>query len=157
MQAFRDTSGREWQISITTHAAKRVRDLVGFDMLDESDEQRFPRLFTDVILLVDVLYAVCKPKADELKMTDEQFGEALVGDVIADARAALVGSIADFSPAPKRAIHLKTIAKMAEAEAVAMELASDRADEINVRAMLLAQVGKLSTASPDTSALTPAP
>ena len=56
------------------------------------------------MLLVNTLYAVCKPQADERDVSDEAFGELLVGDTIELAAAALVRGITDFFPKDRRAV-----------------------------------------------------
>lgn len=110
MRTFVDKEGRNWQVSVTVSTIKRVRGICKVDLnsIVEVDDDNnlntslLNRLTDDPVLLVDVLYAVCKPEADKLGVTDEQFGEAMVGDVIANATAALLDEIVDFFPGTKR-------------------------------------------------------
>ena len=53
---------------------------------------------------MDVLYAVCKPQADKLGITDEDFGEAMAGDTIEHATTALLEEVINFFPESKRMV-----------------------------------------------------
>lgn len=107
MKFFRDTNGRQWQLSVTVGAMKRVQALCGVNLyqiieLDNSKTSLLDRLASDPILLVDVLYAVCKPQADQIHVSDSDFGEAMTGQTIDDASDALLQEIVDFFPEAKR-------------------------------------------------------
>ena len=84
-----DSEGREWSTAINVHAIQRARNLVGVNLVDAFDGKLFVQLADDPVLLVNTIYAVCKPQADERNISDEEFGALLVGDVI-DHAAGLV-------------------------------------------------------------------
>jgi hypothetical protein len=96
MRTFQDAAGRTWTIAVNVDAVKRVRDLLKEDLLDI--ERVLPRLLLDPILLCDVVYAVCKPQADAERVTDVDFGRAMAGQTIAQAKAALIEELVDFFP-----------------------------------------------------------
>jgi len=98
MRTFTDAAGRTWTVAVTVDAIKRVRDLLGEDLLDV--ERVFPRLMADPILLCDVVYCVCKPQADAEKISDVDFARAMAGQTIAQAKQALVEELIDFFPDP---------------------------------------------------------
>lgn len=110
MHTFTDNSGRVWTLSVNVAAMKRVRALCGVDLasiveVDDNDKPSFKlleQLSSDPILLVDVLYAVCKPEADARNVNDEDFAAAILGNVITAATDALLEDIIDFFPEPKR-------------------------------------------------------
>lgn len=108
MHDFKDATGRSWGISVTVGVVKQVRELCGVDILAISDfaEDRAKDLkfLSDPVLLVDVLYVVCKDECEHRKISDEDFGRALVGDAIADASVALLEELIDFFPTEKRTI-----------------------------------------------------
>jgi len=83
--------GRAWNVEINVDAIKRVRGTCGVDLLDASDKQKslLTDLATDPVLLVDVIYVVCKPQADDRGVSDEDFGRAMAGDAIDRARRRL--------------------------------------------------------------------
>lgn len=101
MQQFHDTTTQMWKISITVATVKRVRDLIGVDLLEIVDGSLLERLMRDPVLLVDVVYAVIKPQADELDITDEEFGERMFGDPIEFATKALLDELVAFCPSPR--------------------------------------------------------
>ena len=80
MHSFTDTKGRAWNLAVTYASVRRARELVGVDLL-KLDDKLFEQL-GDPIKLVDILYVLCKPQAEALKVTDEEFGESLAGDVL---------------------------------------------------------------------------
>ena len=91
-------------------AIKRVRALCNVDLnsIVEMDSQNnltadlLERLSNDPVLLVDVLFAICKPECDQRGVSDEDFGAAMAGDVIENATTALLDEIVDFFPEAKR-------------------------------------------------------
>ena len=106
MKSFRDADGREWPVTVDVNAAKRVRNMVGVNLLDITGGL-FDKL-SDPITLVDVLYAICKPVADERKVSDEDFGRCLLGDPIDSATEALLEELVDFFPSQRRE-YLRTL------------------------------------------------
>jgi len=74
MKSFTDTLGRTWTLVVNVATLKRVRVLCGADLNciieveDGKPETRLlEKLSTDPVLLVDFLYAVCKPECDRKK------------------------------------------------------------------------------------------
>ena len=112
MKSFTDNKGRTWTLEVTVATVKRVRALCKVDLnsIVELDKNNKPsaelleRLSSDPVLLVDVLYAVCKPQADKLGVTDEDFGEAMAGDAIEYATSALLEEVINFFPESKRMV-----------------------------------------------------
>lgn len=102
MSNWKDSQGRSWSMAVTISTVKRTRDLAGINLLDVFDGELLNRLSQDPELLVDTIYAVCKPQADEAGVSDEQFGELLVGDAIERAAEALVQGIIAFFPSARR-------------------------------------------------------
>jgi len=106
MRTFKDNAGRTWTVTLNVWAVKKVRDLLGVDLLDlggdaKDDNGLLYRLIADPVLLVDVLYVVCKEQADGANVTDEQFGRAMAGDAIDGATKAFLEELADFTPSPR--------------------------------------------------------
>ena len=127
MKSFTDNLGRTWTLVVNVAAIKRVRALCGVDLnaIVEIDKDNNPtaelleRLSTDPVLLVDVLYAVCKTECDQKGVTDEDFGAAMAGDAIEQATAALLDEVVDFFPTAKRAALQKILAATRRIEALA--------------------------------------
>lgn len=91
MKTFKDSAGDEWEISINVGSIKRVRDLLKVDLTAvETHHNGIPLVAAlsglDVLFLVDVICALCRPQLKARDMSDEEFAERLEGDVIASAQ-----------------------------------------------------------------------
>lgn len=113
MRTFKDNQDREWTVEITVAAIKRVRGLAGVDLMEvlEGSNGLIEKLVRDPVLLCDVIYAACKPQADERQITDEAFGASMAGDAIEHATAALLEELVDFCPSPRDRANLGRVLK----------------------------------------------
>jgi hypothetical protein len=117
MKSFVDKNARAWSIVVNIATVKRVRALCDVNLLElitvddsgKTDSSVLDKLSEDPVLLVDVLYAVCKPEADKLGITDVEFGESLDGDAIEKATESLLDEIVDFFPEAKRKVFRKIL------------------------------------------------
>lgn len=98
MKQFRDKTGRSWAVELTIGAVKRVKQLLDVDLLapEAGDPPLSTRMQLDIVLLVDVLFAIIKPQADAAGVSDVEFGESLEGDAVAAAFDATMEEWADF-------------------------------------------------------------
>jgi hypothetical protein len=134
LKTFRDNKRRVWTLEVNVAAIKRVRGLCKVDLnsIVEVDAENRPtahlleQLSSDPVLLVDVLYAICKPEADKLGVSDEDFGESMAGDAIEQATEALLDEIVDFFPSAKRQVMKKILNATRRFE----EIARTRLDRI---------------------------
>lgn len=99
---FKDTEGRAWTVEITYSTVKRVRSLLNVDIMEAVEGKLMPKLISDPMLLVDVLYCIVKPQADALGVPDEAFGGALGSGKLYEARDCLARALVFFSPPEKR-------------------------------------------------------
>jgi hypothetical protein len=165
VKTFTDNTGHEWTVSVNVASLKRVRDLVGVDLMElPSFDQASPagsllhRLGSDPILLVDVLFATLKPQADERGVSDEQFAEALGGDALANATDALIIECVGFFRGGVRTALQTVLDKAKKADAILMEqLAAAVADPALDAAIdeAVKQAGSASGGAPASSASTP--
>ena len=96
---FIDSKGESWDTRIDVSVIRRVRAEHGIDLSKIiSSQEQLSALNDDVVLLVDVLYAVCKPAADSRKIDAEEFAMRLAGNAIESAVESLMLSIIDFFP-----------------------------------------------------------
>lgn len=119
---FTDTAGRIWAAGIDTTTIKRVRSLLCIDLMTFLEGELMGRLMSDVVLFVDVLYAVCKPEADARGITDEQFGQAMSGEVLQAAEEALAEGLFSISHPSRREASRKVWEKAKALRARATEL-----------------------------------
>ena len=111
MRTFTDAAARTWSIQIHVAAIRRVRGLVGVDLLQLIDDGFKPlaELVGDPVRLADVLYCLVKDQADEANVSDEDFGRALAGDVLEMAAAAFLDELTDFFPDARVRAGLKRV------------------------------------------------
>jgi hypothetical protein len=83
-------------------AAKKLKDhpQLKLDVLDGGES--LMKLATDPYTTANVLYLLCEAQCEKAGVTDEQFGEALAGDVIDEAAQALMDELVDFFPKRQR-------------------------------------------------------
>ena len=102
MAVFIDNQKREWNLYIDIPIARKIRTVLDVDILDI--QEGLTAVSEDPILLCDVLYMLCQEQAESLGVSDEQFGQALVGEAIESACSAFVEALMDFSPPRRRKI-----------------------------------------------------
>jgi len=138
MKTFADNSARTWAITVNVAAVKRVRDLLGVNLLEIADQKGklLERLVEDPCLLCDILFALVKPEADAKGVTDEEFGRGLGGDVLDMATDALLSEIADFFPKGRREILRRILAKLKTMQEKSTNLALLKLDDPRIDALL---------------------
>ncbi len=124
MKCFKDGKGQTWDIVLNVSQLKNIKSILGFDILAE-DENKILSLYNDIMMFCDVLFVICKKQANERNITDEKFGELLVGDVISLAIDAFMEELSDFFPNPRRREILKKfLADMKGLESLSLERAN---------------------------------
>ncbi|TXI10632.1 MAG: hypothetical protein E6Q76_03745 [Rhizobium sp.] len=109
MKSFSDKAGRSWTIDLTVGCFRRVKALIGVDLMAPegmADSEGKPasgeqltlahRLTADMMLFVDVLYAALKAEADARNVSVQQFCEAIPPDTLREARLIFLGEWEDF-------------------------------------------------------------
>jgi hypothetical protein len=158
MPAFKDMQGRTWRLNITIGAVRRVKDLVGVDLLRvdaperEGEQPLMTRLSLDIMLLCDVVYAIVQPQAEEQGVSDAEFGESLGGDVVLQMHNAFDEALADFFRGQGKRQTATAIEKQAELVNRAVDLADQRIGEIDTEAMASATFARTPGGSSPSSA-----
>ena len=138
MKTFTDNADRTWTVSINVNTIKRVRDVLGIDLLsiagggeeNGKDPPLLYRLSDDPVLLVNVLYVVCEPQCTKLGVSDEDFGASLGGDSIETAVNALLDGLIDFFPSGRRRLLATALAKTRELQETTHRLGQARLEEL---------------------------
>lgn len=141
-------------------AVKRVRGSpLAINLLDvvNPTSDLIGRLADDPVFLVDVLYVLCKPQADAQGITDEQFGQAMGGDVLSQAVDELLKEIANFFPNGKRQLLTKMIEKIDKLEAKAIQMVENRLNDPKIDQLMEEQLKVLFGDLPESLDSTPAP
>ena len=157
MKMFTDNEGRDWEVKITVATIKRVRDLIGVDIYQAVGAEMLTELITDPVKLVDILYAVLKPQADERGVSDEQFGESLGGDAVADATQAFLEELVEFFPKPKRALLARVLEKSKELDEKGMVMMGKILDHPDLDIAMDQAMKDLSGSVLESSESTPTP
>ena len=117
MRQFTDTKERAWEVELNVRQMKRVRDVLGIDLVNVIQAGRdgavatdtLDRVANDPILLVDILWVLCEGQAKAAGVTDDDFGSSLAGDSIADATRAFLDELVDFFPGARRLFLKKAV------------------------------------------------
>ena len=167
MKSFTDNTGRTWTLVVNVATIKRVRALCGVDLnsIVEVEDGKpsaklLERLSGDPVLLVDVLYAVCRPECDRKGVSDEDFGAAMAGDAVEQATDALLDEIVDFFPEAKRKAFQRILsASRRFGEAARRRLEATLADGRIEDALVseLERLTGLSPSAPESAESTPTP
>lgn len=127
-------NGKEWKVSLDAPTITELRKELEVDF-GAVDGKVFERMEADPVLLVNVLWVICRGQANGMK--DEDFGRALVGDAIEDATKALNQAWLDFFPTGKRSLLLSLSQKQAALTDKAMELAIAKINDPTLETRLL--------------------
>jgi hypothetical protein len=158
-QSFTDNKNRKWDLSLSVTTIKRVRSLTGVNILELLDRPAMlSEIAADPVTFVDVLYAIAKPQADAVNVTDEQFGEGLAGDSIERATESFLEALVDFFPGARKATLRRVLSRamqhLTTAEAALMTALADGSIDKAIDEAL--NVSAKSTTSPAVLASTPA-
>ena len=117
MKTFTDNRGRVWEVELNIRQMKRVRDILGIDLVNVISANKdgsvstdtLERVSNDPILLVDILWVLCEGQAKPAGVTDEDFGSSLAGESIEEATRAFLDELVDFFPGARRLFLKKAV------------------------------------------------
>ena len=132
MQKFIDRRGRVWIVDIDNTTLRRVKAMTDVRLLDAIDGDLVTQLSSDPLLLGDVLFAICKPQADQQNVSDESFAEGLAGDSIDEATKAVVDALVAYFPESRRRLLRKAADKQKMIETRGLEAIEKRLDDPNL-------------------------
>jgi hypothetical protein len=155
MKLFKDKEGMEWTIDVSVDALMRVRELAKVDLLDL--ENSCYLMAEDKILQAEVLWAICKPQADQRNLSSTDFYRRLNAEALEAAAAAVPEEVLSFFPKPRREAVRRAMVKKTELEETGGRLAIDKIDRMDVQKILRDALGASSTSSPASAGSTPAP
>ena len=117
MKTFSDNKDRVWEVELNIRQMKRVRDILGIDLVNVISANKdgsvstdtLERVANDPILLVDILWVLCEGQAKPAGVTDDDFGSSLAGDSIEEATRAFLDELVDFFPGARRLFLKKAV------------------------------------------------
>lgn len=137
-----DKEGRDWSTAISVATIERVKELAGVLLTDAADTDLVERLYSDVMLLCDVLYAVSMPQAEQRDITSSQFGELLVGDTIDRACESLMVDLINFFPSSRRPIVTRIVAAARRLTEERVKLVDQKMSDQQVESMIRRMVAR---------------
>jgi hypothetical protein len=127
MKKLCDMQGREWSYSLNILSMKRIKDLVGIDLLNAAETaQRV--IFDDPYTFGQILYCLCQRQAEERGVSQDQFLEGLAGECLDAALTGFVEEWRDFFP-QSRKVHRVVLERMVRLRALYEAEAAKQAEE----------------------------
>lgn len=137
MHSFIDREKRAWNIALDVGTIKRVRAEANIDLLAAaSDAKLIQQLSSDAVLLVDVLYVVCRPQCEASNISAESFGRGLAGDAIEHAATALLEELVDFFPSRKAEVLRTAMRKIDSLQHLVLSTAQKEMASIDEQALV---------------------
>jgi hypothetical protein len=100
---FKDSSGRDWSLSISVGSIDEVKAEAGVDLHRIRTDEKFAGelMFLDPGALVRILWVLCKDQAAERAIQPEKFAYLFDGPTQEAATEALLYGLAGFTPRSK--------------------------------------------------------
>jgi len=154
MKSFRDSTGREWVITLTLGSAMKVKSKLDVDLLqpEAGDPPLLTRLGTDEMLLAEVICALLESQFEKHNVTEDDVRNAFDGQALLAAQKAFYEELVDFFLNRGRTDRANAVAKQSAMFGIAVKEATRQIDEMDVEKIML---GKMSGDSPALSESTP--
>ncbi|MCY2966527.1 MAG: hypothetical protein NT069_23330 [Planctomycetota bacterium] len=96
--SFRDTAGRVWSLKQTVSTLKRVRTVLNIDlmMIDEGEPPLSTRLYTDPMLIAEVVFQCLAPQMETAGISVDDFLLSCDGGSACQMRDAFFAGLTDF-------------------------------------------------------------
>ncbi len=132
MPAFK-SGGREWLLAIDAPKVLAVRRECDVNLaIGSGIAFDIKALTQDPVVLPGVLWVLCRKQAEAAGITQDQFLEAIVGDITEDAGLALAEAIVDFIPSRSRREALREwVSQERVAQEAATALTRERLGEVS--------------------------
>ena len=143
MKTFQDSAGRTWTLSMTVDSVKRVRDLMQINLIEPEagDPPLLTRLGMDDLLMLDVIYYLIRPQAEQLNISDSDFAKALGGDAVLSAINAFYEEMVDFFQKRGRTDKAKAVSTQHRMIALAIQRIDTHISRIDPEKVLDETVG----------------
>lgn len=154
MPIIKDSTAREWSLTITIGDVKRVRHSMNVDLLKPldlhggGDLPLLTAIESDLEMFCDILFALLKPQADAAGVDADSFAALLDGDVLEEFHRAFWGELERFFRGlPRGRVIVAAIERQ-------RALVAERIEEAM---QTLQTLGKSSTSLPEASESCPTP
>ena len=153
METFKDLKGRQWELSITVSAIKRVRSALHLDITNLGEDGFIGILANDPEKMVDMFWVLLKAQAQTMSWREKEvegeelpepkvgvdeveFGEGFAGDVIDEAVLAFTEELTNFFPEKKREATRKLFTKTGKVVEKGFQKIETEIDNMNVDEIL---------------------
>ena len=136
MKTFVDNMGKTWTVTVNVGTIKRVKDLLGINLVQAITGDLIEKVENDICLFVDILYVVCKQQAQANNISDEKFGELLGGDSLEKATEAFLDQLIDFFPETRRRLYHNALSKTKQAEMLVVQKLEKKLQAMDLEQML---------------------
>lgn len=121
---FKDSEDREWGLVFTIGRVRKIKEL-GIDFPKLQTGEQYLEVVGDDLLFANLLWMLCSDAGETRGISQEQFEEALAGDVLTDAEGALGGAIVNFTRSHLRKPVRTVLEKAMESKAAVIAMAND--------------------------------
>jgi hypothetical protein len=101
--------------------------------------------------MVKILWSVVRPDAERRQVTADEFTDALGGDVLEAAQAAMLEALADFFPSQRRSLLRALVQRTREAEQAAGDLAAEKLRQMDMPGLVRSAFDRQTSTAPSTS------
>jgi hypothetical protein len=141
MKTFKDSTGREWVISLTLGSAMKVKSKfanLDIDLLqpEAGDPPLLTRLGTDEMLLAEVICALLESQFEKHNVTEDDVREAFDGQALLAAQKAFYEELVDFFQSRGRIDRANAVAKQTALFGLATKEAARQINEVDVDAII---------------------
>ena len=100
---FKDTENREWIVRITNKTIRDVKFALSIDLRELLNDECKPlmEMISDSLKLSQVLSVACRDQLKERNVNEDDFLDAIYGDVSEKAAEAFCEAFVDFFPNPQ--------------------------------------------------------
>ena len=133
MAKFTDNSGQEWQVIVDTWTLRAVKNNAGvlLTSLLEENATLYAQLYSDPILLADIVWPLIEDQAKERNVTMRDFGADFTGQAVTAARDAVVEATVDFFDPQTRLQAMRIIGKIQEVATTLRDQANEAIENID--------------------------
>jgi len=133
VKIFADSSGREWQLSLTLGSAREIRDRLSIDILqpESGDPPLIQRLCTDELLLGETILVLLAKQIEGRGLTDDDVRASFDGATLGRAVDAFYAELVDFFRSRGRTDRARAVETSARLVAAGVRLAEARMAEID--------------------------
>jgi len=138
MKTFKDSTGREWVLTLTLGTALKVKSKLGIDLLqpEAGDPHLLSRLYTDELLLAEIICCLLEGQFEKHGVTEEDIFECFDGATLLASQKAFYEEMVDFFQKRGRADRAKAVSKYTNLISLAITAAEAKIDALDIEKVM---------------------